>query len=97
MIYRSVKQLEKEYKLKEALRSVRDLWYKLTEGYVTIPESAEKLQSFIEYFEGELPAGWILTMDEQGTIHARTNYSHRFSQMLICKSFSGKERVKIIS
>lgn len=97
MTYQSVQDLSIEYKLKEALHSIRSLWYQLTEGLAAVPESAEKIRSFHSYFEKELPDGWMLSVDELGNINAYTSFPHKFSQMLIYKTRSGKEFIKILA
>jgi hypothetical protein len=96
MKYQTVKDLAIEYKLKDALDSIRDIWYQLSEGFAAIPESAEKFQSFLEYFQEELPKGWILSMDKHGNIQAYTTFPSKFSQLFIYKSPSGKELVRVL-
>lgn len=96
MIYQNVEDLKAEYKLNDALHSVRDLWYKLLEGYFTIPQSEEKLRLFTKYLQGELPKGWRLSIDHEGNIRVVSTFNGKFSQLSIYKNSAGQERVKVV-
>lgn len=94
MIYQSVDNIMDTYHCYDALLAVRLIWYKLSEGLVQVPKISDHYVSFIQYFEGELPDGWSLSIDEMGNIQATTK-SYEYSPLMIYKNYFGKEFIQV--
>jgi len=96
MVYQNVEDLKLEYNLNDALESIREFWYKLLEGIITVPRLPEKREQFIQYFQEELPEGWSLSIDDAGNVRFISAFKGKFSQLAIEKSWSGEENVKVV-